>query len=125
MRHMTKEEAALKFSIFLQDALERKHWTQYALARAMGVTHGQVSHWHNAKRVPSPRSCRRIAEAMDLDPDVVLHAAGHRAPAIPLDEESPGGTIMALVHRIDWLRDEAVYELVRGMLTGIVETQDL
>jgi transcriptional regulator with XRE-family HTH domain len=114
---------ATRFSEFLRNELDRRHRNQNWLANELGIAHGSVSHWYHGKRVPSPRSCRRIAAVLDLDPDVVLHAAGHRAPPIPLAEESPGGKLTALVRGIDWLRDPAVYELVAGMLEGIVETQ--
>jgi transcriptional regulator with XRE-family HTH domain len=115
---------AARFSEFLRNELDRRHRNQNWLAKELDIAHGSVSHWYHGKRVPSPRSCRRIAAVLDLDPDVVLHAAGHRAPPMPLAEESPGGKLTALVRAIDWLRDPAVYELVAGMLEGIVETQN-
>jgi transcriptional regulator with XRE-family HTH domain len=115
---------AARFSEFLRNELDRRHRNQNWLAKELDIAHGSVSHWYHGKRVPSPRSCRRIAAVLDLDPDVVLHAAGHRAPPTPLAEESPGGKLTALVRAIDWLRDPAVYELVAGMLEGIVETQN-
>jgi transcriptional regulator with XRE-family HTH domain len=121
---ITMLDMAARFSEFLRNELDRRHRNQNWLAKELGIAHGSVSHWYHGKRVPSPRSCRRIAAVLDLDPDVVLHAAGHRAPAIPLAEESPGGKLTALVRSIDWLRDPAVYELVAGMLEGIVETQN-
>jgi transcriptional regulator with XRE-family HTH domain len=121
---ITMLDMAARFSEFLRNELDRRHRNQNWLAKELGIAHGSVSHWYHGKRVPSPRSCRRIAAVLDLDPDVVLHAAGHRAPPIPLAEESPGGKLTALVRAIDWLRDPAVYELVAGMLEGIVETQN-
>jgi transcriptional regulator with XRE-family HTH domain len=121
---LTMLDMAARFSEFLRNELDRRHRNQNWLAKELGIAHGSVSHWYHGKRVPSPRSCRRIAAVLDLDPDVVLHAAGHRAPPTPLAEESPGGKLTALVRAIDWLRDPAVYELVAGMLEGIVETQN-
>jgi transcriptional regulator with XRE-family HTH domain len=81
----------------------------------MGVVPSLVSRWVNAGRIPSPESCDLLADALGLDVDRVLVAAGHRPniEAIPLTDEQTA--IIALVRRVNLTR-EGRANLLRVML---------
>lgn len=66
------------FGEWLRDEIDRKGWIPAMLADALGVPDGTVARWLNGARVPSSASCKRIAAALGVDPDLVLAHAGHR-----------------------------------------------
>lgn len=59
-----------------------------------------VSRWINGIDVPSPESCIRIAEVMNIDPDDVLGIAGHRIPDRPVPPDDPISEIARMMRRM-------------------------
>lgn len=84
---------------WLRRQLARRDWSGADLARRLNVANGRVSEWTTGKRVPSPKSCLRLADAFGVDPDTVLAIAGHRAVPAPL--EDPKEELIALIRRAD------------------------
>jgi len=70
---------------YLKIALHDRNWTIPQAARHFGVSMQLVYKWmaeDPATRItPGPRSCLKIAEALDADADFVLELAGHRKPS--------------------------------------------
>lgn len=66
------------FGDWLRVQMARRGFSQTELAERVGTTQSVVSRWVRNERVPDPSSCDRIADALGLDIDVVLAAAGHR-----------------------------------------------
>jgi transcriptional regulator with XRE-family HTH domain len=70
----------------LKREMHTRHWNVSRLAEACGADVALTSRWvaENPERrvTPGPRSCQKIAEALDLDPDYVLELAGHRKPQL-------------------------------------------
>jgi transcriptional regulator with XRE-family HTH domain len=83
---------AVDFYGWLRRELAARGWRAADLARAAGLKVQVVAKWLYAdpvKRVtPSPASCRLIAKVLDVDPDRVLAAAGHR-PVEPGESDRP------------------------------------
>jgi transcriptional regulator with XRE-family HTH domain len=66
----------------------------------MGAAPARVSEWLAGKYLPSPASCLRLADALNVDADEVLALAGHREPTEPLAPDDPHTRIIALVKRV-------------------------
>ncbi len=69
---------------FLDDLMRRRKRLPSQLAADLGVSHATVRRWLLGEDVPSPRSCRRIAEYADTPLEKVLAIMGH------LTETNPG-----------------------------------
>ncbi len=69
---------------FLDDLMRRRKRLPSQLAADLGVSHATVRRWLMSEDVPSPRSCRRIAEYADMPLEKVLSIMGH------LTETNPG-----------------------------------
>ncbi|MFE6866057.1 helix-turn-helix transcriptional regulator [Kitasatospora sp. NPDC057692] len=54
--------------------------TQSEIARRAGVSVSAVNTWVNGERVPSRRSCDKLADALGEPRERVFAAAGRRAP---------------------------------------------
>lgn len=69
---------------FLKTELRARDWSMTDLARRAGCSKQIVSQWlaeNEAERItPGPASCRKLADALGVDPDYMLVLAGHRKP---------------------------------------------
>jgi hypothetical protein len=75
--------------------------------------------WVGGKRLPDPDSCLKIADALHVDPDLVLTLAGHRPNVEALKPDDPRVDLIALARRVRWTGErEAV---ARAVLTAYVE----
>lgn len=90
---------------WLRRQLARREWRAADLSRESGIATSRISDWLNRKRLPSPESCFRLAEALNVDPDDVLALAGHRVPTRPLPPDDPRTEIWAKLNRINPLPD--------------------
>ena len=99
------ENRVLTFGEQLAIWLDNRGKTQADLARDVGTSTSVVSYWVRNLRRPRPESCYRIAEALDLDPEVVLYAAGHLTslPRNPSDYERLRelGNVKLILERIE------------------------
>jgi transcriptional regulator with XRE-family HTH domain len=50
------------------------------MAADIGVSHATVSRWLSGKDVPSPQSCRTLADYADVPVEKVLAIVGHLPP---------------------------------------------
>lgn len=107
---MEMKTPVLAFGDWLKSEMDRRGLSITELAEKMDVRTGTVSRWVNNQRIPEPSMTIRIADAMALDPDVVLDMAGHRAlrkPATTSDIMSELQSIEKMyAERVDRLRDE-------------------
>jgi transcriptional regulator with XRE-family HTH domain len=62
----------------LQQALEKTGVSRAALAAALGVTPGAVSHWVTGRRPCPPRVLGRIAEFLKIDRGWLMGRTGSR-----------------------------------------------
>lgn len=88
------------FPVWLRRQIARRDWKSAELARRAGVSSAMVSRWINGIDVPSPESCIRIAEVMNIDPDDVLGIAGHRIPDRPVPPDDPISEIARMMRRM-------------------------
>ena len=109
-----------RFANWFEHELSIRSLSYNAFAVQLGVSSGSVNHWVHGRRTPSPKSCRQIADVLQVPPDVVLAVAGHRPPDVPLEEGTPESTLVNLIRQIDWLSDERIYRLVRDMLDSVI-----
>jgi transcriptional regulator with XRE-family HTH domain len=88
-----------KFGDWFTRELERRGWSRYHFAQTAGVHPSMVYRWTEGQR-PQAEQCAKIAEALNVDLDLVLAAAGHR----PRNELAPGvvrAEAAALLNQID------------------------
>jgi lambda repressor-like predicted transcriptional regulator len=95
------EARTIDFGGWLMRQLDRRGWTLYHFREVAGLPYASLVYkWKNNEQRPTPRYCAIIATALDLDPDVVLLAAGHRSR----DELAPGvirAELAALLNSVD------------------------
>lgn len=115
---MTNKE----FGEWLLGRLRRREWNLSDLARAMDRSPSMVSRWSRGERLPDPRSCDLLADALGLDRDEVLARAGHRPEADPIPMGDPRRELHALIDKITWT-DETATRMVSGMLEKLREDQ--
>jgi transcriptional regulator with XRE-family HTH domain len=78
---MTDEEARQQFSIWLNEELRRRGWTQGKLISQSGTNDGErlssaaVSRYSTGKMLPDIASYQKIARALDLPVELVLRKA--------------------------------------------------
>ena len=115
----------LEFRRWLEERLAEKGWTRSDLARATGYVAGQkpqrgfwpaqVSAWLNGVRVPEPEQCRRLADALGVDPRTVLRLNGHLSP-----EPDDNPLVADLIAKLRWAQpDEREARLLTLVLEGI------
>jgi transcriptional regulator with XRE-family HTH domain len=96
----TRHEAELvNFGGWLRTQLERRGWSRHYFAQSAGIITSTVYKWTNNEQRPSPKHCVIIADALGVDLDLVLAAAGHRLR----DDVAPGvvrAEIAALLGRV-------------------------
>lgn len=63
---------------FLKEVMCRRNRLPSQLAADLGVNPATVSRWLSGKRLPSTKSCRRLAEYSGVLLEKVLSLAGHR-----------------------------------------------
>jgi transcriptional regulator with XRE-family HTH domain len=62
---------------FLHEVMRRRKRLPSQMALDLGISHATVSRWLSGKDIPSPRSCRRLAEYSGEPVDKVLGIVGH------------------------------------------------
>ena len=70
----TKEDSLVSF---LKDLMRRRRCLLSQLAAGLGVSHATVSRWLSGDDIPSPRSCRKLAEFSGVPLEKILSVAGH------------------------------------------------
>lgn len=75
------------------------------LSRRMKVNHGTISMWLSGQRNPSAKSVRKLAQALGVDEDVALIAAGHKSPDPYLEPDSPETRLLPLIRKVEWTED--------------------
>jgi transcriptional regulator with XRE-family HTH domain len=88
-----------RFADWIRKQMLRRGWSNVELARRTGVSASRVSDWRTGKNLPSSHSSIKIADAFDVDPDLVLYLAGHREPPSPIPQDTPKARIIALIQR--------------------------
>lgn len=114
---MTKE-----FGQWLEAELESREWGPTRAAREMGVSHSMVSQWIDGLRNPGARSVGKIAQGLNMDPEVVMEAAGLLPPGDNPDPSSRYARALGLVNSVDWETDASRLELLEGMLKVWITT---
>jgi transcriptional regulator with XRE-family HTH domain len=70
----TKE---LPLITFLKSLMRRRRRLPSQLAKDLGISHATVSRWLSGDDIPSPRSCRRLAEYSGVPVENIFFIAGH------------------------------------------------
>jgi transcriptional regulator with XRE-family HTH domain len=65
---------------FLGDIQRQRGISLRHLGRESGVSASTLSRWREGKQVPSPNSCKMLAEYLSLPVEHVLALAGHLKP---------------------------------------------
>lgn len=89
------------FGAWFRSELDKRGWIPHTFSQRAGFTYTSLVYkWARGESVPTPRSCQIIADALDINYDVVLMAAGYRAR----DERVPGivrAELAALLNGVD------------------------
>lgn len=110
------------FGLWLARQIDRRELTRPQFARAINKTPARISEWITGARVPGPKSCDLIADALGIDLDLVLFQAGHRPQTQPTDPDDPKLMIYGLVNRVRWTPAN-VKMATRVLRTMIEETE--
>jgi transcriptional regulator with XRE-family HTH domain len=116
--------AAATFAASLRTAMADRAWNQNRLAAEVGTTPSVISRWVRAEAVPTPESCRRLAEVLGVPVDRLLSLAGHRPPdaaECPL-ERDPSDPRVQLANEI--LAAELPPEVVAGLRAQVRQVAD-
>ena len=105
------------FGEWLEAELDDRGLSQSAFARRISSDAGTVSHWVHGRRMPSPESCRKLADALNVNRDSLLALAGHRAMEDTPDPLAPELALMAKIKRIRWTDTQV--QLVGGLLDDL------
>jgi transcriptional regulator with XRE-family HTH domain len=65
---------------FLADIQRQRGISLRRLGRESGVSASTLSRWREGKQIPSPKSCKMLAEYLSLPVEHVLALAGHLKP---------------------------------------------
>lgn len=68
------------FGEWLQGQLDERQWKAIRLTEKTGLDSGIISRALSNERIPSPKSLQKIADALDLDFDVVYAASIGKQP---------------------------------------------
>ena len=96
--------------------LNKRDWSQAALARTSGLSRSAISNYISDYRIPDKRSLIAIANAFNIPPNIVFSAAGLKSP-IP-DEDAEIEEIIHLIMQLpeserEEIRDIALLKLER------------
>ncbi len=69
--------------LWLSNELNRRSWSHNELARQTGFSQTFVSNVLKGDRKPSVNFCNRVAEALEVSPDMLMRLAGLLPPAEP------------------------------------------
>jgi len=94
--------------------------SQSDFARRLDVSPAVVNRWVLGQRIPSPRYCDLIADALNVDLDIVLFQAGHRPLEKRLDPDDPALEFHGLIDRIDWTLP-GTQKMARSVLRNLVD----
>lgn len=62
---------------FLNALMRRRKRLPSQLAADLGISHATVGRWLSSNDIPSPRSCRKLAEYSGVPMENILFIAGH------------------------------------------------
>lgn len=79
------KKSKFKIITFLKDLMRRRNLSQSQLARDLSVSHATITRWLSGEDVPSPRSCRKIAEYSNVHIQKIFSYANH-FPQIAYDD---------------------------------------
>lgn len=111
-RDLAKQELARR----LQQGIMARDWNQADLARAAGVPRELVSSYMRGHSFPTPRSLRRIANALGTTPEQLLP----ETQAIMADDEVPAFQVTQMAghpHKV-WMRINQSVPLGTAMQIG-------
>ena len=113
---MTEAET-INFGGWFVAQLVRRGWSPHQFAQTSGIVKSTVYKWTHNEQRPNPKHCVTIAQALNVDLDLVLAAAGHR-----VHNDSAPGVVQAelgvLLNRIP----EALLIPLVPMLRGLIDT---
>jgi transcriptional regulator with XRE-family HTH domain len=70
-------------SLWLSQELDRRGWSHRELARQTGFSQPLVSKTLSGERKPSANFCNKVAQALEVSPEMLLRLAGILPPAAP------------------------------------------
>lgn len=114
----------VNFGGWLQVELDRRGWSRLHLAQIGEMQPSAVSKWALNQQRPSPAQCAKVAEALGMDLDVVLAAAGHR----PRSSQAPGvirSEVVAIVNHIPERLLAVVVPMLQGLTDPAVQDETL
>jgi len=65
---------------FIKDITVQRGLSLRGLARETGISASTLSRWCEGKQVPSPESCRILAEYLSVSTEHIMALAGHLKP---------------------------------------------
>ena len=103
------------FSRWIRKELANRQWRQADLVERTSLSKSAISAYVTGHRVPDPKACDLIADALLIDLDLVLWQAGHRPNIEAVSPDDPRVIIIGLAERIDWTKPNRL-EFIEPML---------
>jgi transcriptional regulator with XRE-family HTH domain len=110
----------IDFSQWLKNEMKIRGWRQADLARATGIDSSVFSRILNLEREPSPDTCRAIAKALVLPPEVVFRKAGF-LPEKPYEPPEQSPDILEMIRLYNDLEDADQHEVLAIIRTIVKE----
>jgi transcriptional regulator with XRE-family HTH domain len=73
---------------FIKDLTAQRGLSLRGLARETGISVSTLSRWCDGKQIPSPESCRILADYLSVSTEHILALAGHLKPLYKEGKES-------------------------------------
>lgn len=108
-----------QFGDWLKTQLQRREMTQADLARRADLPTSTVSNWITGRRIPDPKACDTISDALFVPLDEVLAVAGHRPRTLVHEPGTTAAVLHELVDRVVWNPDRAA--AVEAILRGFID----
>lgn len=119
--YMTTDD---RFGRWLYAELDKRHWNQRELARRTGITPSLINRWLNGRFAPSSQNALRLADSLNLDPNLVLEAAGLPTMGAKAAGTSETLELVSIVERLRWRERLHDYQTVRGILQMFLDDQE-
>jgi transcriptional regulator with XRE-family HTH domain len=118
-KHMTKEEFARR----LYGLMIEKGWRQADLARAAGLPRNAISVYLRGASLPNPDSLKKLAKALDVEPDILL--PNYKESAIDRDNPALEFRVSPGDPKTAWLRiNRSVSTSLAIKIMGLLEEED-
>ena len=109
--------------VWITQKIEKRGWSYRELARQANISHALISRTLSGDMTPSADFCIKVAQALDVSPEMVLRLAGI-LPAAPPATLADDAALQELVELARTLSSDKRKELLRYTRYLLQSSQD-